>query len=367
MPPDSGITLQINLSPGDLAYARQTVRGLVLAHQSGIEEKLAIVDCCRPQRTKFVDPDRRFPETAFYQRVEEVISLAEELKREGYFDRIEYVRPQSSLIGALSSRYLAGAVRETHDAGACGLMAYFAAFELARTRYLVHYDADMLLHQSTNYAWIREAMALMGKMPEALSAAPRISPPLVEGSGADDAPSLHEGRPLFAVEGGWLNDWFSTRCFLMDLGKLAKYLPLIQGIDLWSTRARRLLAGTPVPVDWSEDPRKAARHGTSTSLLLRFARYFAWRYGVPIYPLSPELMIFRRVAPAGARCLQMSSKEAWLLHPSSKPARFVEILPKILSAVVSGQVPGAQRGMADIDLVSWERMFEEAEFRATGP
>ena len=361
MPTDSGITLQFNLSPGDLDYARQTVRRLALSHQTGIEEKLAIVDCCRPQRTKFVDPDRRFPEAAFYQRVEEISSLAEELKREGCIDRIEYVRPRSSLIATLSSRYLAGAVRETHDAGACGLMAYFAAFELASTRYLVHYDADMILHQSASYEWVKDAVVLMGRLPKALCATPRISPPFAENSEAADAPSLHEGRPLVAVEGGWLNDWFSTRCFLMDLGKLAHYLPLYQGFELWATRAKRLLAGIPAPVDWGEDPRTAAKHASALMPLLRFAKYFAWRYGNPIYPLSPELMLFRRMAPAGGRCLQLSSKQAWLLHPASKPARFVELLPKVLLAVAAGHVPVAQRGKADIDLEAWESLFDGPE------
>lgn len=358
MSPKSGITLQINLSPGDLAYASQTIPKLALAHQSGIEERLAIVDCCRPQRTKFVDPDRRFPESAFYQRVDEITALAETFKRDGYFDRVVYVRPGSGLIAALSSRYLGGVVSETHDAGACGLMSYLAAFEEARTRFLLHYDADMLLYQAAGYDWAEEATGLMSRSPQTLSACPRSSPPHNTESNVADAPSLHEGRPLARVEGGWLNDWFSTRCFLMDLRKLSGYLPLIDGMSLWATRVKKILAGVHMPPNWYADPRDLLRLSQGWGTPERILKYLMWRYCSPIYPLAPEILLFHRVAPSGGRRLNLSTQQAWLLHPSTKPHRFVQLLPEILRSVAAGEVPDAQRGHADIILEAWEGLLE---------
>jgi hypothetical protein len=52
------VTLQINLSPGDIAYAELTLPALVQAHRANVDEVLAIVDRCRPQKTKIVDPEQ---------------------------------------------------------------------------------------------------------------------------------------------------------------------------------------------------------------------------------------------------------------------------------------------------------------------
>lgn len=55
------VTLQINLSPGDIHYAHLTVPALVKAHRNSVDETVAIVDCCRPQKTKMSIPISNFP------------------------------------------------------------------------------------------------------------------------------------------------------------------------------------------------------------------------------------------------------------------------------------------------------------------
>jgi len=309
-------TLQINLSPGDIAYAQMTVPALVEAHRANVDEKLAIVDCCRPQRTKIVDPDRRFPEPEFSQRVEQICAIAEELKAKGYLNRIVYLRPGEPLLSLLSRKYLGNWVHETHDYGGCALISYLAALEVPKTRYILHYDADMLLYQISGYDWSVEAKYLMDREYQAVAASPRISPPFSKEKNISDAPSLHEGRPLSTVEGGWRNDWFSTRCYLIDGEKLASYLPLLQG---------RLLLET-----------------------------LAMKYLNRGYPRSPEIMLFKRVGVAGGWRLNLKFEQAWLLHPATKPPRYLELLPQIQRAIQQGQVPVEQRGYADINLSAWE-------------
>lgn len=310
------VTLQINLSPGDIAYAQITVPSLVEAHRASVDEKLAIVDCCRPQRTKIVDPERRFPEPKFSQRVEKICAIAEELKDKGYLDRIVYLHPDDPLLPALSRKYLRNWVHETHDYGGCALMAYLAAFELTATRYILHYDADMLLYQASGYDWSDEAKYLMDKELNAVAATPRISPLFSKEKDIPDAPSLHEERSLIPVEGGWRNDWFSNRCYLIDRDKLSRYLPFIQGQILLETLAVKYL-----------------NRG---------------------YPRSPEMMLFRRVGRTGGWRLNLKSEQAWLLHPATKPPRYIELLPQIQHEIRQGQVPEEQRGYADINLSAWE-------------
>ncbi|WP_413167505.1 hypothetical protein ACL6C3_12590 [Capilliphycus salinus ALCB114379] len=314
------LTLQINLSPGDVAYAGVTVPVLAKFHRANVDEILAIVDCCKPQKTKIVDPNRRFPEPGFSQRVEKICAIVEELKTQGYIDRIVYLKPGNSLQPILALKYLGNWVNETHDYGGCALMSYLAAFEMSKTRYLLHYDADMLLYQSLNYDWPIEAISLIEKAPNAVAASPRISPPFSTEKKLPDAPSLHEGRPFTPVAGGWKNDWFSTRCYLIDIEKLSTYLPLIQGKILAETLLRKYL-----------------KRG---------------------YPRSPEIMIFQRVGRAGGWRLNLNSKNAWLLHPTTKSPRYLELLPQIQHSILQGKVPLEQRGYADIKLSAWETFLQ---------
>jgi hypothetical protein len=316
------VTLQINLSPGDIDYANLTCPELVQAHRDRVEEVLAVVDCCRPQKTHFVNVDDRFPPGVFQKRVERIGEIAEGLRAAGYFDRIVYLRPGDALLDHLWRKYLRNVIRETHDAGACALTAYLAALELPRTRYLLHYDADMLLYQAPGFDWIGEAHGFLERQPKAVAATPRLSPPTDQPKGDPETPHFYEESPPAAVEGGWRSDWISTRCFLMDLHKLAEYLPLLKG---------RLLV----------------------ELIL--VKYFG--HG---YPRSPERMLSRRIGRVGGWKLYLSDERAWLLHPIAKPSQYVRLLPQILEAIRQGQVPEQQRGVPDIILTTWEDYCQTA-------
>lgn len=306
-------TLQINLSAGDAAYAALTVPRLVSAHP-GVAERLAVVDCCRPQRTRIFDPDIRLPEPAFSARVEQIRELAETFRRQGLFDRIEYLTADTPRFRALATKYAQPWMTATHDYGGCAFMAYWAAFDLPRTRYVVHYDADMLLHQSDRIDWAQRALALLCATPNAIAAAPRTSPPWTDDP-ALDAPTRHEGRPAARVAGGWLNDWFSTRCLLIDRARLAPELPLVRGAFALSQRLRKYLDRG--------------------------------------YPPGPEIVLHRTLGARGRGCLHLDETRAWLLHPARKDALFLSLLPAILSSLHSGDVPSEQRGYADLRLEAW--------------
>jgi hypothetical protein len=295
------ITLQINLSPGDVTYARLTVPRLVEAHRDGVRETLAVVDCCRPQRTQTVDPDARFPQPAFRRRVDEVRALAEDLKRGGLLDRVYYMEEGCDYFLLLSRRYTRSLVKESHACRATGFMAYLLMFELPRTRYVLHYDADMLLFQAPGFDWPAEALRLMAAEEEAVAGSCQVHPPP-----ADAAPA----GPFLRVR------WFSTHCFLMDRGRLSRHLPLLNGTYYLEVWLRKLLQRS--------------------------------------YPPDPEMMLFRTLDPRGCWRLDLTSPCAWLLHPSRKDEGFVALLPAILRRVAAGEFPEAQRGKEDLLLEEWE-------------
>jgi hypothetical protein len=312
-------TLQINLSPGDADYAELTVPALLEAHPDAAE-RLLVIDGCKPQATGIVDPARRFPEPAFSQRLERVRTLADHWLSEGRVGRIVVLRPGDPIFRVLSRKYLRPWVRETHDYGGCALMSYLAAFELCRTRWLLHYDADMLLHQEGRFDWVGQAQGAMVDHPFVVAATPRPSPPTLEGP---DAPTNAERLPLYPHPAGWLNIWFSTRCYLFDLERFRPCLPLMQGRTYWEVLAARIL-----------------RRG---------------------YPRSPEGLLCLRMAAAGRTRLALRDRRAWLLHPLQKDAAFVSALPRLLAAIHEGRCPDGQRGDTNLDLRLWEQILAQPD------
>lgn len=316
--PSENLTLQINLCAGDVAYARLTVPRLVHAHPE-VRRRIAVVDLCRPQRTRIFDPDTRLPEPGFSARTAAIRSLAQQFASEGLFDEIVFLEPDSPRFEHLAARYTARAMTETHDYGGCANMAYWAAIDTPETRFVIHYDADICLHQAPGFDWAHAALRIWHNYPAALFATPRISPPGFAATPDSDAPSLHEGRPLQRVADGWLNDWFSTRCFLVDRERLAPHLPLARGLLGWEYRLRRL-----------------ADRG---------------------YPPGPETILFRASSRDGFRRLNLSDERAWLLHPNSKPPAYLALLPDLLDCVSKTRIPAAQRGRSEIDLATWQEFL----------
>ena len=305
-------TLQINLSPGDVAYAELTVPALLAAHP-GATERLLVVDLCKPQATAIVNPAVRFPEPAYAERQARVAALADGWLARGQVDRVVTLRAGDPLFATLSRRYLRPWVRETHDYGGCALMAYLAAFELCRTPLLLHYDADMLLFQAGGFDWVATASAALADTPDIVAATPRPAPPMTT---APDAPTAHERLNLRDHPAGWLNAWFSTRCYLFDLERLRPHLPLLQGRIYWETLLARL-----------------RRRG---------------------YPRSPEIMLFRRMEAARQWRLTLRDRRSWLLHPTRKGPQFLRLLPGIMEAVRNEAMPSSQAGNQDLDLDAWE-------------
>ena len=314
------VTLQVNLSPGDVAYGRLTVPALVRAHPR-VAARLAVVDCCRARRTRIFDPERRLAEPGFSERVAEVRRMASEFESDGLFDRVVYLMPGDPLLPQLARKYVRPWMRETHDYAGCAFAAYWAGFDLPTTRFVAHFDADMMIYQAPGFDWLAEALSHWEELPSVVAATPRISPSGFAACPEEDAPSAREGRPKERAAGGWVNDWFSTRCLLLDRERLAPHLPLVGGRLAWEYRLRR----------WLDRG----------------------------YPPVPEGVLFRVLGPRGLRRLNLDTEQAWLLHPQTKPPEFVALLPQMLSAIAAGRVPPTQRGETDVQLAAWQSWLAE--------
>jgi hypothetical protein len=312
------ITLQINLSPGDVAYAALTVPALIRQH-AGVKAVLLIVDTCKPGKTKLVDPEMRFPEPAFSSRVQQIVGIAKDIQKKTPNSQLYVLRPNDPLLKKLGDVYLGGWYYNTHDYGGCANMAYWAGFELPETRYVLHFDGDMLLYQKPGYNWMSEAIHLMEQHTSAVAATPRYNTPFKD---AELIPSFQHGVPYFTAKDCWLDTFFSTRCLLIDKSRLRTYLPLMRGRILWETLAVKYL-----------------NRG---------------------YPRSPEIIMYRRIGSRGGHRLILKNFNSWLMHPHSKPKEYIEHFPTILSLIHQGIFP-ENHTEENLEMESWIKLAKSYE------
>lgn len=352
------ITLQINLCAGDLAYAEQTVPALVATHRPDVREVLLIADACRPQSTPVLHSPGRFPAAEFADRVARLRTLCLRWQAEGLVDRVAFLEPEPARVRELNRKYCGRATPWTHDHLGHAFSAYFAGWEQAHTHYVLHFDADILLHQAPGFSWLRAAVAALESDPKLLAASPRIAPPLPDAAGpmVDMQAAGIGWMPTWRLtpnEQGWRSDWFSTRCHLMDRIRLGELLPLQPERGGW-------LAGWSDGLNRSLFPLYDAR-AWFTDEPVRGWRWFADRVArrlaqrvIPPFPLPPEVLLYEHARHHGRECFYLGDPRAWFIHPDTKPAAFVSLLPKLLTETRAGRHPAAQRGFTGVRFADWQ-------------
>lgn len=355
MNPNSEVTLQINLCAGDLAYAELTVPALIATHRADVREVLVIADACRPQATPVLHANTRFPAREFSERIARLRQLCHRWHTEGLVDRVEWIEPSAMWIRSLNARYCGRATAWTHDHLGHAFTAYFAGWECARTRFVLHLDADVIVHQAAGFSWARTAVNLLRSVPGMLAVSPRIAPPRTD-SGEEMVDLNQSGNgwqktwSLHAEAHGWRSDWFSTRCHLMDRERLAKLLPLRGNwADAGSDAINRILFPLYALRQWiTHAPVRGVRW-----LADRIARRITARV-IPPFPLPPEVLLHERARAEGVSCFYLRDPRAWYIHPDSKPPELVALLPRIIGSVQAGIVPAAQRGFTGIRTADWD-------------
>lgn len=311
----NNVTLQINASPGDINYAALTIPAIVKQH-SDIPNRLLVVDCCRPQSTKLIDADKKFPKNVFAEKVVMIKAIAKNLLDQKVVTEVCFLEEESDLFEELSKKYLNKVYKTTHGAGGTANMSYWAGIDIPKSKYVLHYDCDIIIYQSNGYKWVDEALQYFNNDKNIVMAVPRLCPPLKN----RNLPSAREGRPFFTEKNYWVNDWFSTRHFLLDKDRLEKYLPLVRGKVL-------------------------------IELLLR-------KYGRRAFPIDPEILLFKSIGSRGGKRMILKNEKCWITHPLNKPPQYLSILNELISSVSNGSYPIEQEGEENINMEAWVEFLE---------
>lgn len=343
----SDITLQINLCASDLPYAEQTVTALVATHRADVGEVLAVADGCRPQSTPWLHADRRFPASDFGARLERLRELCARLEARKIVDRTVWLQPDSAALRTLNARYAGVSTPLSHDHLGHAFSAYFLGWDAARTRYVAHFDADIILWQQPGFSWLGAATAAIASDATLLAVSPRIAPPppedemvRVEAPGSGWLPTW----PLVRTSSGWQSPWFSTRCHLIDRERLQPILPLTpargRAGDLRAARIDSALSSL-------------YRRGVLSGGGSRLGRVLSSR--IPPFPLPPEVLLHEHARRSGHCCLYLADPRAWFIHPDTKSDTFLRLLPRLLEvAGRRGVCPSIQRGVSGVQFSAWE-------------
>jgi hypothetical protein len=300
------LTLVINLSAGDTAYAGLTTRVLSKAHRKQAKEIIIILDDTKAQHSNFYDHQKRYKEPDFTENLRKVAELAAQMQADGLADRVIKVSQYSSDKN-LNKKYLNNRVKATHDFRGAPIVAYLVGFDACKTQYMVRYDGDMLLHQPS-VDWTLNGINLLKQHPDCVAVSPRPSPPL------PDQLADIEIDPVC---------WFSTRCTLFDRLKVLTTTPFVYG------KYRR-------------------------KLLLR-------KWMQKTYPPALETMLCERMKTAELKNYYLLNNNGWLLHPEQKNEMFIKMLPEIISEVGKGNYPEEQANNETLQLNAWEKFLQLTE------
>ncbi|WP_231461806.1 hypothetical protein [Pedobacter sp. Leaf132] len=283
------VTLIINVAITDLDYVEQNLRHLCKSHND-IQRRIVILD-----NAKF----KTAIDNHVNKELEILISLAEKLKNENVITEIIYSNNFNSK-NKLYKKYLGGIINENeaYDYRGAPILAYVIGFEITHTKYLLHYDADMLTY-AAEQKWVKYAISKMENNAKFLCASPATHP-VIEQFEKEDAEFC----------------WFSTRCSLINLSvfkQIRHNYPIMFRIELI---LRKLLKKS--------------------------------------YPSAFESLVSILMVQQNLTTIYVKSNPAYIIHPEIKNKKYLRLLPRIIESIEINQIPPLQIGKENIDVEAWK-------------
>jgi hypothetical protein len=217
-------------------------------------------------------------------------------------------------------KHLGKFIRQTHNYRGAPVLGYIFLLEQVHSGYLVHFNADMLLYQDSNYNWIEEGIKAMRQYPDIICVTPLSGPSTKDGILHQNVPYERDPRGFYRFK------QFTSRKFLVDIKRFEKLLPLK---ILWKVERRSL----KLP-----------------HLFQTILNFFTVGRKLDKW----EIMVSNRLKETSFFRVDLDTPSAWALHSSqTHDWTFVQNLPQIIKKIESGWYPSMQAGHYDLHLQSW--------------
>jgi hypothetical protein len=265
----------------------------------------------------------------------ELQKACETLVNQGIMDKIVKIDYTPSLIQKVYQKYFgveqaAKMQNHTHNWKGSTVYASLYCIEACQTDYYLHFDADMLLHQDAGFDWISEAIKLMNSVSNIATIRPLCGPPHPQGK------IFHPNSVIKDERGFYAHKFFSMRAYLLEKTRFAQLSP----IPLMWKYPPLLSRFLPPPFPSFSAKIERRLRGIKKTIIQGAIESF-------------EPMTSKRLAMTDFVRADLSSPQAWTIHPPKHSQEFIEALPKLIELIEQGKYPLAQGGQYDLILDEW--------------
>ena len=296
-PADPSCSLSFLASCYEIGFLEQTIRHVVRVSNYPFMERLLHIDV----------------ESGGRETLLKLREISQRLVADAVIDRVVELDHTIAHDRAVVSRYFdRPRIRRSRDHRNIPLFAWISGIEACTSRYLLHFDCDILLCQAPPYSWINEGIHLLRERSDIMSVAPHPGPPTPDG--------IFHQRPSakWKRDDGFLAfNTFTTRRYLIDTDRFQELLPIPLTHCPWKKRVRRWLRGKGTANTWE-------RHMKTALAESRFCR------------------------------ADLDTPHAWTLHCKARGKLFEDALPQIIARIEAGEFPDQQAGHYNLKLELWQ-------------
>jgi hypothetical protein len=290
---------------------KQTVQHLVRSCNYPFKRKVLVVDTA-PLNERFKNRDIA-PLSALYKCCHELVSNS-------VIDEYKEICYRGAFRQQAYQKHFGCDMTATHDYRGYPILGTVSYIEQAAAPYLVHFDSDVLLHQSPNFNWIQRGIELMQSDERIICVLPLPGPPTSDGT-------LHQFVDFVRRPEGFFEfKFFTSRLFLIDVRRFQSLLPLpLLSVGPQQNQVRTVVGEVALTMSQVQPQR------------LQF-----W-----------EEMVTARIKDTPYVRADLADPGAWSLHALDHGPEFVSKLPDILAKVEQGVFPIQQAGHYDLELSFW--------------
>jgi hypothetical protein len=290
------VSLQINLAPGDLLYARHILPHQLKTLAKQVDEIVLTIET-RPSKGRFA--------AGWNENRQSLYDFLERDIKPKYNVRIDEVDYGKTRKEEIANYFFGSKTIAEKDFRGGPFYAYFYGIYSASHDMVFHLDADMFLG-GTSPSWVQEASKFLGDNRECLFVSPLPGPPHPEDR-LTGQPGARKIAPYTYVF-----DTMSTRIFMTDRSRMREN-PLRAKKPVLRNQLKALVEG---------NPREELPEHLFADLMKRDGL---------------KRIDFLGTAPG-----------LWSLHPPYRSKSFYESLPTIISQIEAGNLPESQKGFYDV-------------------
>ncbi|WP_009543517.1 hypothetical protein [Crocosphaera subtropica] len=325
------VSLWILVARTDVPYMLKTIPHLIRSCNYPFVERVLAMD------TAPLIGDKRYRYDIGSQ--EQLDQACQTLIDQGMMDRVAKIDYHPERIKTIYEKYFGAQqapqmLNHTHNWKGSTVYASLYCIEAAKSDYYLHFDADMLLHQDPGYDWITEGIKLMDSVPTIATIRPFCGPPHPEEK-IIHAPNFYRDE-----RGFYGHKFFSMRAYLVDRKRFVQLSPIPlmwKYPPLWSRHLPQPLQFLAAKIERKLRKSKGSVQGAIESF---------------------EPMTSKKLSETDFVRANLSSTQAWTIHPPKHTAQFIQALPQLIKLIEQGKYPLEQAGYYDLVLESWQDLLE---------